>query len=303
MTRRDLDPSAAATGREGASLPRVGELVAEIAVLLERAGIAEARAEARDLVAAVSGQSRFWPRVHADAAVADRVVRLAQAVALRRAQGMPFAYAVGQAAFRHLTLRVDERVLIPRQETEQLVDLVLSRAPEAGGVVADVGTGSGAIAIALAAEGRFDRVIATDVAADAIELARENAALLDARESSPIEFRVGDLLNPLHGERLDVLVSNPPYIAFDEAGDLPRSVRDWEPVHALLSGGRGLDATRKLIAGGPSLLCRGGLLALEVDARRALEVAELVASAGAWRDVQVVRDLAGRDRFVLASRA
>jgi release factor glutamine methyltransferase len=235
--------------------------------------------------------------------VADRVVNLAQAVAARRAQGMPFAYAVGRAAFRHLTLRVDERVLIPRQETELLVELVLARCPDVGGVVADVGTGSGAIAIALASEGRFDRVIATDVAADAVELARENAMVLDSRSTAHMEFRVGDLLNPLRGERLDVLVSNPPYIAYDEAAGLPPSVRDWEPVHALLTGSQGMDASRKLVDGAPSLVCSGGLLALEVDVRRALQVAELVASAGTWRDVQVIQDLAGRDRFVLATRA
>ncbi|HEX6942383.1 MAG TPA: peptide chain release factor N(5)-glutamine methyltransferase [Gemmatimonadaceae bacterium] len=276
----------------------IGDLVDAIASTLGRAGIQDPGAEARDLVAAVAGQNRFWPRLHADRIATPDVVQRAQAVATRRAAGMPFAYAVGRAAFRHLTLSVNASVLIPRQETELLVDLVLERRSN-GGVVADVGTGSGAIALALATEGRFDRVLATDIAADAISVAKENARALRLN----VEFRTGDLLAPLTGERLDVLVSNPPYIAFDEAGALPGLVRDWEPSHALFSGKNGLDATSRIASGAPELLCSGGLLALEVDCRRALQVAELVASNGAYSGVSVCQDLMGRDRFVLATRA
>jgi release factor glutamine methyltransferase len=291
----------------GLHAPRaIRTLVDEIAVVLSRAGVPEAAAEGRDIVAVVAGKNRFWPRLHADdSAPADLVAR-AHAMANRRATGMPFAYAVRRAAFRHLSLEVDERVLIPRQETEVLVDLVLRhRSAKRGGLVADVGTGSGAIALALAAEGHFDRVIATDVAADAIAVARENARVLNAKTSAVVEFRVGDLLAPLRGELLDVLVSNPPYIAFDEAMALPASVRDWEPSHALFSGGQGLDATRKIIEGAPALLCPGGLLALEVDSRRALQVVELIAagSGGAFGDIVLHQDLMGRDRFVLATRS
>lgn len=274
----------------------VGDLVDEITSTLGRAGIPDSSAEARDLVAAVIGRNRFWPRLHADSEAAPEVVQCARAAATRRAAGMPFAYAVGRAAFRHLTLSVNASVLIPRQETEMLVDLVLER--RSSGVVADVGTGSGAIALSLATEGRFDRVLATDIAVDAISVAQENARALGLR----VEFRTGDLLAPLAGERLDVLVSNPPYIAFDEASALPVSVRDWEPSHALFSGQNGLDATNRIVFGAPELLCSGGLLALEVDCRRALQVAELVASHGAYSAVSVCQDLMGRDRFVLATR-
>lgn len=275
----------------------VGELAGAIAERLREAGIADADAEARDLVAAIAGENRFWPRLHSvDDAPRDWVDR-AHDAATKRASGMPFAYAVGRAAFRHLTLFVNERVLIPRQETELLVDLVLRRGTRSG-VVADVGTGSGAIALALASEGRFERVIATDIAGDAIAVASHNARSLNAT----VEFRTGDLLAPLAGERLDVIVSNPPYIAFDEANDLPASVRDWEPSHALFSANHGLDATRRIVDGAPELLCTGGLLALEVDCRRALQVVELVASRGAFRGVEVCQDLLGRDRFVLATR-
>ncbi len=290
----------------GVIAPAVGTLVEQVAAALSDAGIADANAEARDLVAAVSGQGRFWPRLHADDSTSPDVVERAHVAAARRATGMPFAYAVRRAAFRHLALAVDERVLIPRQETEVLVDLVLRHRHEPGGVAADVGTGSGAIALALATEGTFERIIATDVDAGAIALTRENAAALPGprpqAQRAEIEFRVGDLLAPLAGERLDVLVSNPPYIAYDEAPGLPRSVRDWEPSHALFSNGQGLDVTRRIIEGAPALLCSGGLIALEVDSRRALQVTELVASSGAFSNVQLYQDLMGRDRFVLATR-
>ncbi len=274
----------------------VGDLVDAIAATLGRAGIPDADVEARDLVAAAVGENRFWPRLHADDVVAPDVAQRAERAMSRRATGMPFAYAVGRAAFRHLTLTVNESVLIPRQETELLVDLVLGRCST--GTAADIGTGSGAIALSLAAEGRFNRVLATDVAVDAIAVAAGNARTLGLS----VEFRAGDLLAPLAGERLDVLVSNPPYIAYEEAGALPASVRDWEPSHALFSGSQGLDATSRIVGGAPELLCTGGVLALEVDCRRALQVAELVASSGEYAGVAVHQDLMGRDRFVLATR-
>jgi release factor glutamine methyltransferase len=293
-------------GVAGVITPAVGTLVEQVAAVLSDAGIADASAEARDLVAAVAGQGRFWPRANARDPVSPAIIECAHVAAARRAMGMPFAYAVRRAAFRHLTLSVDERVLIPRQETEMLVDLVLRGRNEPGGVAADVGTGSGAIALALAAEGTFDRVIGTDVDAGAVAVARQNAAQrpeVTGQRGTAIEFRVGDLLAPLAGERLDVLVSNPPYIAYDEAPGLPGSVRDWEPSHALFSDGHGLDVTRRIIDGAPALLCSGGLMALEVDSRRARQVTTLVASNGAFSNIELYQDLMGRDRFVMATRA
>lgn len=294
MIADDLAPGVARRGTP------VGELVASIADRLTSAGIHDAAAEARDLVAAVVGANRFWPRLHTDNVVSLEVATRARTMAMRRASGMPFAYAVGRAAFRHLTLHVNESVLIPRQETEVLIDLILAR--RATGTVADVGTGSGAIALALASEGRYERIIATDIGRDAIDIARRNALDLASELYGTIDLRTGDLLAPLAGEQLAVLVSNPPYIAFEEAAQLPAAVRDWEPAHALFSGGHGLDVTRRIIAGAPALLCSGGLLALEVDSRRALQVAECAAANGSFSQVEVHQDLQGRDRFVLAAR-
>jgi release factor glutamine methyltransferase len=280
----------------------VGALVEAMAMELADAAVVDARSEARDLIAAVAGRPRFWPLLEPWAMLDADVVRRVRAAVRRRAAGAPFAYAAGVAAFRYLTLHVDERVLIPRQETEVLVDLVLRAAPRLPqATAADIGTGSGAIALALATEGQVRRVIATDVAADALAVARGNAAAIGVTAS--VEFRLGSGLAPLQSETLDVLVANPPYIAFDEAPVLPASVRDWEPMHALICGDGGLAITREIISGSPAVLRSGGLMALECDSRRARTVAALVAANGAFRDVAVHPDLTGRDRFVLACRA
>ena len=170
------------------------------------------------------------------------------------------------------------------------------------GIVVDVGTGSGAIALALATEGQFDRVIATDVSLDALAVAERNAAFLRDDLRSPIDFLHGSLLAPVATLRVQAVVSNPPYIAFGELDELPASVRDWEPPLALSSGDQGLAATRAIIREARAVLEPEGLLALEVDTRRASLVAEAIASDGQYRDVAVHLDLTGRERFVLARR-
>lgn len=280
----------------------LGSLLAELANDLERARVAQPRDEARDIVAAVLDVPRFWPSTNKDARVDATAVDEARKAAAARAKGAPFAYAVGRAAFRHLTLAVDPRVLIPRQETEVLVDLVLEAEHGGQGTVIDVGTGSGAIALALATEGRFERVIGTDVSRDAIDVAERNALFLRDDLVAPVEFRHGSLLAPLGGVQARAVVSNPPYIAFAELDELPASVRDWEPPVALVSADEGLAATRAIIREAAAVLEADGLLALEVDTRRASLVAEAVSTNSFYRDVSVHLDLTGRERFVLARR-
>ena len=279
---------------------RIGDVVEVLAGQLAAARVPEAAREARDIVAALAEEPRFWPTLNRDRTLDADLCARAFAAASRRARGAPFAYAVGRAAFRHLTLDVDERVLIPRQETEVLVECILERARR--GVVADVGTGSGAIALALAAEGQFDRVIATDVSRDALEVARANVARLSPMLRAPVELRLGSTLAPLRGERLHLLASNPPYIAHDETSSLPASVRDWEPPVALYSAQNGMAMIAALIRDGGSVLEPGGLLALEVDTTRASIAVELAMSDGRYRDVCIERDMAGRERILLARR-
>jgi release factor glutamine methyltransferase len=217
----------------------------------------------------------------------------------RRAKREPLQYIEGEAAFRDLRLRVDPRVLIPRSETELLVDEVLAWARGREGLHAlDVGTGSGAIALSLATEGPFARVVATDVSPGALEVARANFAA--SAPGAPVELLQGAVYAPVRGETFDVVVSNPPYIGESERGELDPGVRDWEPAQALFSGADGLDVIRELVAGAPRHLRPGGLLALEIGWKQAGAVAELVRAVDGFSEPAVRRDLEGRDRIVTA---
>ena len=275
----------------------VGETVLRMTAILS------SKDEARELLALLHDMPRFWPSTSPEQALSAADAEAALDAARRRATGMPIQYAARRAAFRHLTLAVDARVLVPRPETEQLVEFVIEQTSSArGGVAVDVGTGSGAIALSLASEGRFDRVIGTDISLDALAVAGANATTFAHRCCASVDLRHGSLLGPIHEMGLAAIVSNPPYIAFSEASSLPATVRDWEPSVALFAGDDGMAVTARLIHDAAPLLAPSGLLALEVDVRRAALVAELAASNGAYVDVRVLLDLTGRERFVVARR-
>ena len=294
--------------------------MAEVRAMLAAAGVADARREADELYAAFVCGATSAAFLDRDRSMAEAARERLIASAQRRAAGWPPAYAAGRANFRGHWLAVDQRVLIPRPETEGLVEIVLeyvgawerrsvgadalavpaptlprSHAPTPL-LVADIGTGCGAIAIALALEATIAGVIATDVSADALNVALENAQALGAKER--ISFRRGDLLAPLLGDVVDVVVSNPPYVASAEWAALEPGVKDYEPRLALDGGADGQDVIRGLVAGARAALGPGGLLALEVDARRAQQTAALAARSGFER-VEVRPDLFGRTRYVL----
>jgi len=254
--------------------------------------------DANAVWAAVSGltMGEAWLR-RDDPKSPETVARFQDAVT-QLERGVPFAYAVGTASFRSLDLLSDARALIPRPETEGLIDLVLARG--SGGLAADVGTGCGCIALALATEGRFERVIAVERSAEAAALARENVALV--RPRTPVEIREGDLLAPLAGQRYRAIVANPPYLTEDEYAVLERSVREFEPCEALVSGVDGLAATRRLLAGAAPLLEPGGVLALEIDERRGDAVRALALASG-WTRIEIHDDIFGRPRYALAKTA
>ena len=280
----------------------IGDLLAGCTSMLEAEGLPEPQREAREIVAAVLDVPKFWAAANAVADASPQVARAVIRAAMKRASGAPLAYAVGRASFRHLTLQVDERVLIPRVETELLVERVLERVTPTTRAIADIGTGSGAVALSLAFEGEFARVFATDISLDAIDVAAANAQSLAKSLKSPVHFRHGSLLAPLAGEKLEAIVCNPPYVSFAEIGDLPADVRDWEPALALLCQQDGLSVTRSLVGQVPRVLASGGFLALEVDTRRAGTVAEMVAVDGRYVEIEVLLDLTGRERFVFARR-
>lgn len=262
--------------------------------------------EATALWAAVAGLQPAQVWLTRETEPAPEVVRRFWKAVEERKRGVPFAYAAGHAAFRTLDLSIDPRALIPRPETEGLVELVLkygSRELGAGswGLAADIGTGSGCIALSLASEGNFEKVIATEQSAAAAALALENVKRIAPK--TPVEIREGNLLAPLvdKGERgaYSVIVANPPYLNEREWTELDPSVREFEPREALVSGDSGLDATRVLFAGAGILLQPGGLLALEIDERRADAVRALGRDYG-W-DVSISNDVFGCARYALAT--
>ena len=269
---------------------------------LADAGYADPRREALRIGAIVVGVTPAHLWLHRDQVLdAGADERLARAVAAR-AGGAPVASAAGRAGFRTVELACDRRALIPRPETEGLVDLVLKGMGDGesgkGGLAADLGTGTGCLALALAVEGPFERVIAVERDAAAAALARENVARV--APPIPVEVREGDWLEPLGDGRYRVIVANPPYLTEAEWAALDPAVRDHEPWGALSSGSDGLDATRAILAGAAGRLTADGVLALEIDERRAEAVRDLAGAMG-WRRVAIHDDLFGRPRYAVAS--
>jgi release factor glutamine methyltransferase len=263
---------------------------------LTRAGVPEPRRQAiriwDELNPVMHAGSLLAGSIEMEPAVATKFQRAIE----RRAAGEPLPYVTGFSGFRYLTLRSDSRALIPRPETEGLVDLLLQRLGT--GRVADVGTGTGCIALSLAREGNFSQVIGIDYSRQALSLAVEN------REWAGVDVELvqGDLCAPLAGGVLDALISNPPYLTADEYACLDPSVRDWEPAMALLGGRDGMEVTAQLLDQGRRVLRSGGWLALEIDCTRAEAVSQLAAALG-WEDVGIHMDLFGRERYLLARRS
>lgn len=270
-------------------------LILEGAGRLAEAGVAEPRREAVRLWADLAGLESYALPLP-EPTVDDRSAGSFRAAVQRRASGLPLPYVTGVVGFRRLTLTADPRALIPRPETEGLVELLLARCGE--GRVVDVGTGTGCIALALADEGQYRRVIAVERSRDALALARVNRD----RTGLVIDLVAGDHLSGFGERCLDAVISNPPYLTQAEYDALDPAVRSYEPVEALASGRDGLRATAAVLAGAARVLTPGGVVALEIDAARPRESVALATAAGLL-EVTVHNDLFGRARYLLARRS
>ena len=260
-----------------------------------RLGGGDARLEAELLLALALGQSRAWLYAHADDAVGQEAGIRFEGLVTRRAGGEPIAYLTGRREFWSLDFAVTPDVLIPRRETELLVELALTRIPaDRDCAIADLGTGCGAIALALAHERPRARVLATDASAAALAIARGNARRLGITN---VAFAEGDWCVALGSARFDLIASNPPYI---ESGDPHLGEGDLrcEPASALASGSDGLDAIRAIVGAAPAHLAHGGSLLLEHGWDQAASVRALLEACG-LRGVQSRRDGAGHERVTL----
>lgn len=277
------------------------ELARKAAGVFQERGFENARLEAELLLAGVLCMKRLDLYLQHDRPVSPDELERFRAAVRRRLKHEPLQYVLGTAAFRGLELMVDPRVLIPRPETEVLVGTVLDWATSRGtvGGALDIGTGSGAIALSLAQEGPFARVVATDVSAAALEVAalnRRRAGLDDV-----VELRHGSLFEPLvTGETFSAIASNPPYVAERERAGLATEVRDHEPPGALFAGDDGLAVIGAVIDGAGAWLEPGGLLALEIGVTQADRVLARLNATGAYENERVVNDLTGRPRIVVA---
>ena len=275
----------------------VGAALAEIRKRLETAGVPTPAVDAELLVRHVTGWSRSALTLRAGEAADAGVLAALEALVVRREAREPLQLLVGSVGFRYLDLEVRPGVFIPRPETEVLAGETAARVPD-GGIVVEPCTGSGAVACAVATETRAAEVIATDVSPAAVALAIDNAA----RVGAGVTVLLGDLLDPVRPDlrrRVDVLVSNPPYLAEGELVGREPEVVDWDPYQALVSGPTGSEVADRLVSLGATWLAPGGWLLLELDSSRCGATARRAEAAG-YGEVAILPDLTGADRIVVA---
>ncbi len=279
----------------------IGEILFETTQKLEAAGIDTARLDAEVLLAHCLGCDRVAFLKSPERTLPDRVISEYRRLLDRRLRFEPVAYLTGRKDFWRFTLAVGPDVLIPRPDTEVIVEEALALCLKAGLTaprIADIGTGSGAIAIALAAEIPDAEVTATDLSPGALRLARQNAEKYQLE--TKIRFVQGDLFEPLSG-LFDLIVSNPPYIAEAEYESLPPGVKDFEPKTALWAGQTGLEFYEKLVYQAQSRLKSGGWLLLEIGATQADAVEAMLAGRG-YQHIAIRADYAGRPRVAKGRR-
>jgi len=257
-----------------------------------------ARRDADVLLMHTLKKSRAWLMAHGDELLSDELFLSYTELLERRRRGEPIQYITGETEFYGLPFRVTPEVLIPRPETEHLVEKVIELAArfEQPRIV-DVGTGSGAIAVALAHEWLSAVITAIDLSSSALAIARENAK----RNEVDLRFLDGDLLAPVAGECFEIVVSNPPYVPSGDRATLSVEVREYEPALALFAGDDGLDVYCRLIPAAFGALVPGGYVALEIGYGQSKAITELLAKAG-FEQIEFVPDLQGIPRVASARR-
>ena len=298
-----------ATSEEQVAAQDIRNVLGAAIARLESEGVPSAPLAAELLLMHALGRDRAFLYAHSEYVLeADQAARFARLIE-QRAAGTPVQYLTGGQEFWGLEFEVNPSVLVPRPETEHVVEVALARLGARRGdplIVADVGTGSGCLAVALAHELPQSQIFATDISPAALEVAARNAERHGV--AARIEFRRAHFLRTYLADSrpvkrcFDLVVSNPPYIGLDEAASLPREVREHEPREALFAGPDGVEAYSRLIAQAETLLRGGGWLVVELGHKSAPCVAPLLQNA-TWLHAAIERDLAGIDRVLSAQRA
>jgi release factor glutamine methyltransferase len=261
-------------------------------------GVESARLNAELIVGHALGLKRMQLYLQFERLLTELELERIRPLVRRRGQREPLAYVLGTAEFCGLTLKADRRALVPRPETERLVELLQERCTPAPARVLDLGTGSGCIALALAAAWPGAEVVAVDASDDALALARENGAAIGL--AARVQWLKSDWFSAVPADgRFDLIVSNPPYLTAEETAAAEPEVRTYEPAAALTAAESGMADLRKIIAEAPRFLAPGGWLAMETGIAQHAELLADLAKAG-LRDGESVKDLAERDRFVFA---
>lgn len=298
-----MSPSAAPSSAPKANEPwTIGRVIAWVAEDFTTRGFDSPRLEAELLLSHVLKCNRIQLIVDRDRPLMPEELAAYRAMVSRRRSREPVAYLRGEREFYGHCFRVDARVLIPRPDTETLVEVALARTQDRSmfGRLADLCTGSGCVAISFARERPTWRVVASDISPDAIAVASENAVRVGVAWN--LSFAVGDLFEPVGSlGPFDLVTANPPYIPTKELEQLAADIRDHEPRLALDGGADGLDVVRRLVTEAPRYLVTGGVLAMEIAADQGGAVRELMQDAG-WGAVEVAQDLGRRDRVVSGIR-
>jgi release factor glutamine methyltransferase len=275
------------------------EVIKKTADFFDAKGIESGRLNAELLVGHALGLKRMQLYLQFERILTESELDRIRLMARRRGQREPLQHIVGEVEFFGLKLKVDRRALIPRPETERLVEILVERcAPRPPASALDLGTGGGAIALALAGAWPGAAFTAVDVSDDALALARENAA------ATGHAGRIGFVRSDWFAEvptaaRYDLVVANPPYMSAEETAQSAPEVRNYEPGLALTSGEAGLGALREIVRTTPRFLASGGLMALETGISHHAELMRLASESG-FRNAESLKDLTGRDRFILA---
>jgi release factor glutamine methyltransferase len=263
-------------------------------------GIESARHNAEQLIGHALGLPRMQLYLQFERPLTEAELDKIRPVVRRRGLREPLQYIIGETEFHGLKLKVDRRALIPRPETELLVELVAEMWTEPPKQILDLGTGTGAIALALLKLAPASQATAVDQSAEALELARENVTASGYSERTRlVQSDWFAAIDP--AERFDVIVANPPYLSAEETGQTAPEVRNFEPHAALSAGENGLAALRHIIATAPAYLADGGVLALETGIAQHVELQRIAANAGFGR-IESRQDLTGRDRYIFARR-